>query len=116
MKACTGCGEELPLAEFVRDARRSDGHGSVCRSCMSARVVAGKRGERNRRLDPRPWHQGCRRCGEYERNSYPGKACKHPGAVQGVLELHGGNNCTFISEGSADFSRSRDVAGVGSPR
>lgn len=98
MKVCTGCGREFPLAEFVRDARRSDGHAAVCRSCQSERVLAGKRGERNRRIDPRPWHAGCRLCGEYERNSYPGRKCNHPGAVQGVLELHGGSRCTFIPE------------------
>jgi hypothetical protein len=103
MKVCTACGRELPLAEFVRDARRSDGHGAVCRECMAERVLAGKQNGRGRRFDPRPWHRGCRRCGENERNSYPGTVCGHEGAVQGAVGLHGGRRCAFIPEGHPQF-------------
>jgi hypothetical protein len=99
MKGCSSCGRELPLAEFVRDARRSDGYGAICRTCKAERIAAGRRGERNRRFHPKVWHAGCTRCGEYDRNSYPGAKCRHPGAVQGALELNGGNRCTFIPEG-----------------
>lgn len=53
VKVCTGCGRELPLPDFVRDRRASDGHTSVCRSCQSARVLAGKRKARQVRFDPR---------------------------------------------------------------
>jgi hypothetical protein len=103
VKVCTGCGRELPLAEFVRDRRREDGYGSLCRTCKSERVAAGKRGERSPRFDPEPWHEGCRRCGEYERNGYPGRKCRHPGAVEGALELLGGNRVRFIPEGHELF-------------
>ena len=98
MKVCTGCGNELALTEFVRDARRTDGHRSICRSCMSACVSAGKRSERQRRFDPRPWHQGCRQCCEWVRNFYPGEKCRHAGAVQGVVELVGTQGGTFYPD------------------
>ena len=102
-KVCTGCGRILPLPEFVRDARRSDGHMSICRDCYAERVVTGKRGRRLPRVDPQPWHRGCAKCGEYDRNGYPGRKCRHPGAVQGALRLDGGNRCTLIPEGHELF-------------
>lgn len=103
-KVCTGCGRVLALAEFVRDARTSDGRQTVCRSCMSERVLAGKRNGRVDRWDHRPWHRGCSTCGEYERNNYPGRKCRHRGAVQGATRLDGpGNRVTFIPEGHELF-------------
>jgi hypothetical protein len=102
VKVCAGCGRELPLTEFVRDARRSDGHGAVCRECMSDRVASGKK-VGGRRFDPRPWHRGCRRCGEYERNWYPGRACHHPGSEQGALMLLSARRASFLPESHPEF-------------
>ena len=107
-KVCTGCGRVLALAEFVRDRRTSDGHQAVCRTCMSERVLAGKRNGRLDRWDPRPWHRGCSECGEYERNNYPGRKCRHRGAVQGATRLDGpGNRVTFVPEGHELFPSPR---------
>lgn len=36
MKRCARCDGEKPLAEFARNRRSSDGHGSWCRACMNA--------------------------------------------------------------------------------
>jgi hypothetical protein len=102
-KICTGCGRILPLPQFIRDARRSDGYASICRDCASERAQAGKRGERKERWDPRPWHQGCSECNEHPRNDYPGRKCRHPGAVQGALRREGGSRATFIPEGHVQF-------------
>lgn len=99
LKTCTKCSEELAASEFVRDRRRPDGLGSWCRGCMAAKVSAGKRGELEPRYDSEPWHRGCARCGEAVRNQYRGPKCRHPGAVQGVLELDRGDLCWFIPEG-----------------
>ena len=103
MKVCTGCGKELPLAEFVRDARRVEGHGAHCRACQSERVLAGKRGDRKPRFDPRVFHIGCRLCHEHPRNAYPGRKCRHRGAEQGALRLGRGEHWTFVPEGHPEF-------------
>lgn len=35
MKRCTKCGEEKPLEEFVKDARKTSGRGSRCSQCAA---------------------------------------------------------------------------------
>lgn len=87
LEVCTICREELPLEEFVRDSRRPDGYASMCRSCKSERIAAGRRGEKQEVvLEPGWWHKGCADCHEHPGNWYPGPACKHRGAVQGRAE------------------------------
>ena len=35
VKACLGCGRDLPLSAYHRNATRPDGHHAECRSCRS---------------------------------------------------------------------------------
>lgn len=45
-KTCTGpCGEARPLADFAKDARRKDGHRSVCKTC-DRKATAARRADR----------------------------------------------------------------------
>jgi hypothetical protein len=114
LKVCRDCGQELPLSDFVRDARRQDGHTTLCRRCKSKRVTAGIERKILESFDPRPWHRGCPRCGEYDRHSYPGPKCQHPGAVQGALLRYGrGNLSCFIPEGHERFPVPAPWAKVG---
>lgn len=34
-KVCKGCGRELPLSEFHKDARMIGGHKNYCRECAA---------------------------------------------------------------------------------
>lgn len=34
-KVCKGCGRELPLSEFYKDARMIGGHKSYCKECTT---------------------------------------------------------------------------------
>lgn len=35
MKACSRCGEVLPMSSFHLDSNSSDGHRSACKACVS---------------------------------------------------------------------------------
>ena len=37
-KICSDCGEELPIAEFGRHAKSSDGHRHICPECVSKKL------------------------------------------------------------------------------
>jgi len=39
-KKCPKCGRELPLTEFHKNGRNSDGLQTYCRSCMRSYTVA----------------------------------------------------------------------------
>ena len=41
-KVCKSCGRELPLEQFAKSVKSTDGYQSMCRECMSARIKAKK--------------------------------------------------------------------------
>ena len=60
-KTCNKCGEMKPLAEFYKDARNRDGHGSICKAC------ARERGRRYREENWEKANEYSRRYGEKHR-------------------------------------------------
>jgi hypothetical protein len=72
MKHCPDCRQDLPLAEFTKNARSRDGLSFYCRGCASIRNEASRRkrlGPRKNRIRPKEvivpdGHKRCPECGE----------------------------------------------------